>query len=675
MLARILPVVAVVAAVSSSVLAQTGNQVVIPPQSSVYNGFSRGYSLTATTNFFIQDFEIPPGAMQPGDTAGVRVAVNGVEVYYSVGNAGSVITPPGPLQVFTGDVLEVVGNWSPATTGNNTAHNSYGVSAPYNTSIEGVGIQLFRAGVQYDIANPSYINAGTFAGGTGSFGRIEMYTTPPAGIFAGFTATPPAGASPLSVQFNDTTFSDDPAGVQTWDWDLDGDGISDSSLQNPTFNYASCGSYDVTLTVTDLINGSNTLTVVGAVEIDNVSASFDVAELAPASSAWQFTDTSFPTPSAWAWDFDGDGNIDSTQQNPVYVDPTQSALLVLPNCTLTVTGQGGCFNDTLIQPVAAAGYGVAVGGGSGGNGGVGTPSIGLFFDIQLPAGGRNITGLDTAVYSYNGPMTCDVWVTAGSHAGKESSPEAWTQVVFNGTGNAVSTSSTSGNPEFVSIDIGGQSFYLPAGDYGMAVYNSNPAGAARAAYTNGPGNAPYGNSDIVIHPNGVGCSDTGGIFFGGCNFSPRLWNGRLYYEDCAIAGNAAAGSYANGCANSAGIVPSMTVASLPQFGTNYELSVDSGLTTLTAVVMVLGSSNTVFNGLPLPLDLTSLGAPGCSLATDLLLTDLLTAQPGANTWSFGVPNNPALSCYEFFQQGAVFDLAANSFGFVLTNATAAVVGN
>ena len=79
--------------------------------------------------------------------------------------------------------------------------------------------------------------------------------------------------------------------------------------------------------------------------------------------------------------------------------------------------------------------------------------------------------------------------------------------------------------------------------------------------------------------------------------------------------------------------------------------------------------------LPLPLDLAILGAPGCMLATDALATDLLIAGPGPNPWSFAVANNPALMCFEFYQQGAVLDPTANAFGFVLSNATAAVVGN
>src|SRR5690606_22120316 len=140
----------------------------------------------------------------------------------------------------------------------------------------------------------------------------------------------------------------------------------------------------------------STTTVVGAVNVDEVVASFTVAELAPGTGLWLFTDTSSPAPTAWDWDFDGDGIVDDTTQNPVYVDPTMASILLLPNCTLTVAGQGGCFTNTVVQNVAATGYGVVEGPILGGNGLTGTPTSGVYFDIQVGASGVNITGLDTA---------------------------------------------------------------------------------------------------------------------------------------------------------------------------------------------------------------------------------------------------------------------------------------
>ncbi|MCK5941092.1 MAG: PKD domain-containing protein, partial [Planctomycetes bacterium] len=407
MIKNLCPAAIAMFAVASSLVAQTGNQVTIPPHNNVYNGFSRGYSFTAGGDFFIQDTELPLDAQQVGDTAGVRISVNGTEVFYSVGNAAAIMTPPAPIQIFTGDLVEVVGNWSPATTGNFSAHNSYGLSGPFATTIEGVATNLDRAGVQWDIGDPGYATAGSFNGLTGSLGRVWIYTTPPAGLFASFSASPSTGASPLSVTFTDTSFTSDPGGVTSWAWDFDGDGVIDSTNSTDTFVYPACGSYDVTLTVTDATHPTSTTTVVGAVVVDQVVADFTVAEIAPGTGLWQFTDTSAPTPTSWAWDFDGDGTVDDTNQNPVYFDPSLSPILSLPTCTLTVTGQGGCFSDTLVRSVSATGYGVANGPMGGGNGTAGTPAVGTYWDISVGvAEGLTINGAECGVYGFAG--TADV---------------------------------------------------------------------------------------------------------------------------------------------------------------------------------------------------------------------------------------------------------------------------
>jgi PKD repeat protein len=56
---------------------------------------------------------------------------------------------------------------------------------------------------------------------------------PASGLYAGFTATPVEGQSPLQVQFTDKSFSSDPAGVQSWAWDFNNDQIVDSTAAEP----------------------------------------------------------------------------------------------------------------------------------------------------------------------------------------------------------------------------------------------------------------------------------------------------------------------------------------------------------------------------------------------------------------------------------------------------------
>ncbi len=74
------------------------------------------------------------------------------------------------------------------------------------------------------------------------------------GLNPDFTASVSGGFSPVNVQFTDTTTGP----VLAWLWDLDGDTVTDSNLQHPTWVYTTPGTYSVSLTV---INGCNNLTV------------------------------------------------------------------------------------------------------------------------------------------------------------------------------------------------------------------------------------------------------------------------------------------------------------------------------------------------------------------------------------------------------------------------------
>ncbi len=67
----------------------------------------------------------------------------------------------------------------------------------------------------------------------------------PALPVAAFDADVRSGLAPLTVQFSDNSTGDPTA----WAWDFDGDGMVDSTDQNPTHTYDAAGTYDVTLTV------------------------------------------------------------------------------------------------------------------------------------------------------------------------------------------------------------------------------------------------------------------------------------------------------------------------------------------------------------------------------------------------------------------------------------------
>jgi len=200
-------------------------QVPMPPHASVYNGYSRGFNFTAATNFSIAQLQLPLEAFQQGDTAGFLVRVNGQVALRSVGNANAIITTNIPIVV--GDVVDVIGNWSPAVPANFTAHNSYG-TGPYATVIEGVPHTLQRCGWQWDIADPRYTSGAYFAPTTGQIGRVIMWTSssPSGQVFA--TSTPfGAGCLDQSSSFYEN--------FQLGTFDLSGPAPASNSIRlNPT---------------------------------------------------------------------------------------------------------------------------------------------------------------------------------------------------------------------------------------------------------------------------------------------------------------------------------------------------------------------------------------------------------------------------------------------------------
>ena len=86
---------------------------------------------------------------------------------------------------------------------------------------------------------------------------------------ANFTATPTAGASPLTVQFTDA--SDPGSGTITaWAWDFDNDGTVDSTDQSPSHAYTGFGVYSVRLTVTSE-HGSDDLLAEELIEVQDIT--------------------------------------------------------------------------------------------------------------------------------------------------------------------------------------------------------------------------------------------------------------------------------------------------------------------------------------------------------------------------------------------------------------------
>lgn len=134
-------------------------------------------------------------------------------------------------------------------------------------------------------------------------------------VEAEFSAEPLTGTVPLDVQFTDD--SDD--NIIIWEWDFDNDGTIDSNEQDPLFTYSEIGTYTVSLTVSDGYT-TDTETKVDYIEVIEVlEADFTadpVSGITPLEVV--FTSTSTGNVTTWEWDFDNDGNIDSTEESPIY---------------------------------------------------------------------------------------------------------------------------------------------------------------------------------------------------------------------------------------------------------------------------------------------------------------------------------------------------------------------
>jgi PKD repeat protein len=77
-----------------------------------------------------------------------------------------------------------------------------------------------------------------------SGGRLNLATALGPSLVADFTASPPSGNVPLTVQFTDQSYGD----ITSWTWSF-GDGSPPSTEQNPSHTYSLPGNYTATLTV------------------------------------------------------------------------------------------------------------------------------------------------------------------------------------------------------------------------------------------------------------------------------------------------------------------------------------------------------------------------------------------------------------------------------------------
>ena len=147
------------------------------------------------------------------------------------------------------------------------------------------------------------------------------------------------------------------------------------------------------------------------------------------------------------------------------------------------------------------------------------------FDI-MPAVDLEITALDCNTDPVGAPIVIDVYYKDGTSVGFESNPAPWTLL-----GSATTTSAGSDNP--TNIDLTGNGVTFLAGQtYGIYVDLANYASGVNVLrYTNGQGT--YSNSDLSL----TTYTGKGNPAFLGSTFTPRQWNGTVYYETGGAGGS------------------------------------------------------------------------------------------------------------------------------------------
>lgn len=123
-----------------------------------------------------------------------------------------------------------------------------------------------------------------------------------------------------------------------------------------------------------------------------------------------------------------------------------------------------------------------------------------------------------------------------------------------------------------------------------------------------------------------------------------------------------------------GITPQLSAAGVPEIGQSFDLKLDGALQNANAM-LIIGISASSWHGLPLPFDLTPLGAAGCKLlASANVQVSMTTNGTGSAKLTINVPNNNALVDVVFYNQMYVFDAQANPLGLSWTNGGTGKVG-
>ena len=141
----------------------------------------------------------------------------------------------------------------------------------------------------------------------------------------------------------------------------------------------------------------------------------------------------------------------------------------------------------------------------------------VYFDVTVASNSLSLTGFDINTFQTTTPITVTVYTKVGTSVGNETNLGAWT-LAGTATGNVAAGSD---NPSPVTLAA---PIVLSANTaYGIAlVLDANHS----HEYTNGTGaNQSYSNADLTLN-----LGQATNFPFAAPIFSPRVWNGTIYYS-------------------------------------------------------------------------------------------------------------------------------------------------
>jgi hypothetical protein len=173
---------------------------------------------------------------------------------------------------------------------------------------------------------------------------------------------------------------------------------------------------------------------------------------------------------------------------------------------------------------------------------------------------------------------------------------------------------------------------------GLAWTQRTPAASPSARSAMAHGFSPLGSGRILC---GGGATGSGTQF--GTTFSMQPTT------------PATVASFGAGCNTVSGPVQ-LDPVSMPYVGTDFIQRLSSPNPANVVGVLAIGVSNTLWNGVPLPLNLAVIGAPGCQALVSLdVLATVLLLDNGAGVYVWPLPNTPSIAGFSFFTHGVVFD--------------------